>query len=206
MNPKSELFREAVDDLSTDEEATDDRVVHVLIAEGFAPEKGALRYPSAGDGQSIEVRLPIYSPVPSTFATAALAVDPSEPPVVLSEVVDVEAATFRYEQDTRARRELAVLRAIHAGDDMPEPDTSSWMTLPARFHAARLRLPKGAMKLALATFDERRERVSGTTVVLDPEADALIYLRSAGPIIAIRATSPEWFRAATATAAADDLP
>jgi uncharacterized protein len=206
LNPKSELFGQAVDDLSTDEEATDDRVVHVLVAEGFAPEKRALRYPLAADGSSIEVRLPIYSPVPSTFATAALAIDPSEPPVILSEIVDVEAASFRYEQDTRVRRELAVLRAVRAGDDMPEPDTSSWMTLPARFHAARLRLPKGEMKLALATFDEQHQRVGGTTVVLDPEADALIYVRSAGSIVAIRATSPEWFaRDSTATASADGL-
>jgi uncharacterized protein len=230
MAPADDLFRHAVDDLSTAHPPTDDRVVHVLVAEGFVPEKRLLTRDLVVDDRQVLVRLPIQVPVPSSVSGARLRIKGAKTETPLSEIANLEASVLRLERDLTVERAVEVLRAVPAlteSDDdapggwfgffggarptpppsvapaaMPEPDTASWMLLPARIYAARLRLSKDPHTIQIEILREDGKPIDSVDVLLDPTAHSFVYLRTAGRILTTRSREPDWFSSATMAASA----
>ena len=61
---------------------------------------------------------------------------------------------------------------------MTTPDMRAWMSLPARFHAARLRLAPGAKRIRLVAIGHDGRELARTTVSLGTGRNHFIYARS----------------------------
>ncbi|MDZ4690843.1 hypothetical protein [Terricaulis sp.] len=158
--------------------APGERILHIIIGEGFAPSRQALLYGVQLDQQIIPVRIPIYAPNGSSITRLQLAPARGAPIARLDAVGDVEAMVMRSQQDRMPQMLLGVIASAWRASteqrfaaDMGEfassvmqfkqsfdsPDMRSWSTLPSKFHIARVRLPANQTRFRL-------DALSGTRV------------------------------------------
>lgn len=154
-----------------------ERILHIIVGEGFAPSRQAMLYGVAIDQQIVPVRIPIFTPTPSSITRLALASARGQPITRLDPVGDVEAMVMRSQQDRMPQMLLGVIASAWRSSaeqrfaaDMGEfasavmqfkqnfdsPDMRSWASLPAKFHIARVRLPAGQTRLRLDALQGSR--------------------------------------------------
>lgn len=199
LNPESKVLKQAVKDMKSRKSPGNRRLLHIVVADGFAPEKKMLVYNySAGNGV-IPVKLPIYEPVPSKVARIEVQTTGGKRLARLSPVADIEAICLRHQKDSEAFRSLrvglSIARAVgvnqaasnlsvfgnmlsSAANDLAAPDMRSWMSLPASLQAARLYISKNTKKLKIVSFDAKGRRLASKTVTINTPSDAFIYARS----------------------------
>lgn len=156
-----------------------DRILHIIIGEGFAPSRQALLYGVQLDQQVVPVRIPIFTPNASSITRLQLSSTRGQPIARLDSVGDVEAMVMRSQQDRMPQMLLGVIASAwrasaeqrFAADmgafasavmtfkqNFDSPDMRSWSTLPSKFHIARVRLPVGQTQFRL-------DSVAGTRVI-----------------------------------------
>jgi len=144
--------------------APGERILHIIIGEGFAPSRQAMLYGVQLDQQIVPVRIPIFTPTSSPVTRVQFAPARGAPIARLDPIGDVEAMVMRSQQDRMPQMLLGVIASAWRASteqrfaaDMGEfasavmqfkqnfdsPDMRSWATLPAKFHVARVRLPAG---------------------------------------------------------------
>ncbi|MBX3430244.1 MAG: hypothetical protein KF779_11755 [Hyphomonadaceae bacterium] len=147
-----------------------ERILHIIIGEGFAPSRQALLYGVQLDQQVVPVRIPIFTPNASNVTRLQLSTPRGQPISRLDAVGDVEAMVMRSQQDRMPQMLLGVIAsawrasteqrfAADMGDfasaamqfkqNFDSPDMRSWSTLPSKFHIARVRLPPGQTQFRL---------------------------------------------------------
>lgn len=203
LNPKSKVLKQAVKDLNNPAAPPGTRLIHVVVADGFVPEKKVLNYNVRMGNSIIPLKMPIYEPVKSKVYRIEVRSSSGKRLAILSPVSDIEAISLRQQLDNQP---LLIVRAmtsflisatadsvaqqseglmgviIKIGSEIRKvtssPDTRSWMSLPATIQAARLHLRKGINKLIIRTYAKNGKRLSSKTVKIDPNNHNFVYARS----------------------------
>lgn len=213
LNPGSKVLKQAVKDMKSKKSSGSKRLLHVVVADGFAPEKKMLVYNFPSGNGVVPIKLPIYEPVSSKVARIEVQTTGGKRLARLSSVADVEAICLRQQKDTEAFRSLrmsiAIARAVGVNqaasnmgifgnllsstvNDMAAPDMRSWMSLPATLQAARLYVSKNTKKLKIVSFDSRGRRLASKTIDINNQSDAFIYARSIDKQLYVNGSKTLW--------------
>ncbi len=213
LNPKSKVLQQAVKDMKSKKSSGNRRLLHVVVADGFVPEKKMLIYNFPSGNGVVPIKLPIYEPVPSKVARIEVQTTSGKRLARLSPVADIEAICLRHQKDTEALRTIrmgiATARAVGVNEasknlgvfggilsstvnDLAAPDMRSWMSLPATLQAARLDISKGIKKLKIVTFDARGRRLASKTVTISNKSDAFVYARSIDKQLYVNGAKTLW--------------
>jgi hypothetical protein len=213
LNPGSKVLKQAVKDLGKPA-PRNKRLLHVVVADGFAPEKKMLTYAIPAHNMVVPIKLPIYEPVTSRVARIEVRTTGGKRLATLSPVADVEALSLRHQKDSEPFRQLRVMTAFltsavtHAAlnntlgkfgemiaskkDEMAAPDMRSWMSLPATMQAARLHISKGVSKLKLVSYDKNGRQLASSTVKIEPSSHGIIYARSVDSVMYSQGSDKLW--------------
>ena len=195
LNPDSKALQKALSDIDDKNLDAGVRVLHLVVGNGFVPEKKVLEYQVNSHGRVVPIKLPIYAPVPSKVARIEVRSMSGKTIATLSQIADIEAITLRHQKDSAAFRNLRVLlsvaRAVGVNsmtksvpilgqwiNEFAAPDTRSWMSLPAEILGARIRLRKDVGQLRLVTFDKNNKVLANQVINLDTKSDNFVYART----------------------------
>lgn len=201
LNPDSKVLMKAVKDMKNRAPSKSSRLVHVVVADGFVPEKKMLtkHLQSGGAGQSIPVKLTLYEPDKTSVSRIEVQTTRGKRLAELSPVADVEAICMRHQLDMEPFRQLKMVVAVVGSaatnsllsglgsignafakkrEEMAAPDMRSWMSLPATIQAARLRLKKGVSKLKIVSYNKSGKVLASKVVDINKNSHDFIYARS----------------------------
>lgn len=216
LNPKSKVLKRAVKDMSKSRGSQGSRLVHVVVADGFVPEKKMLTYRIPHQEGDIPIKLTLYEPVKSAVHRIEVQTAGGKRLATLSPVADVEALTLRHQKDLEGLRSLRILSATVAGQvakgflsklpifgqqlsaerlEKAKPDMRSWMSLPSTIQATRLRLKKGVSRLKIVSYDKRGRRLATKTVKINDRSHDFVYARSLGKTMHAYASKKMWMLA-----------
>ncbi len=195
LNPDSAVLKQAVKDTKKKKPAS--RLIHIVALDGFVPEKKVISIPVDGN---LDVELPIFNPVPGRVAKIKVMTSQGKTLATLSQVADLEALALRHQKDslpyiktmlmTAVVRDAAIENAgnsIFGGlgslvsrvmDSAQEPDTTSWMTLPATVMAARIYPKKGLKTLKIRSYDSEGKQLAEETVKLNDGNSHFVLVRT----------------------------
>jgi hypothetical protein len=189
------------------------RLVHIVLAEGFAPEKKVLGFDLNIDGTAVKVKLPIYEQDPSLVDRVEIQDRKGKTLSVLSQIADIDAIALRHQYDSLSKQHLnlivSVTRDAYSNKALGKfgmlgsivkmgkgtitnPDMRSWMTLPKQMLAARLYLPKKQKNLRLVIFDKQGEILAQKDMTLDTENHNFVYARSIDNTLYTSASDDLW--------------
>jgi len=189
------------------------RLVHIVLAEGFAPEKKVLGFDLNIDGTAVKVKLPIYEQDPSLVDRVEIQDRKGKTLSVLSQIADIDAIALRHQYDSLSKQHLnlivSVTRDAYSNKALGKfgrlgsivkmgkgaitnPDMRSWMTLPKQMLAARLYLPKKQKYLRLVIFDKQGEILAQKDMTLDTENHNFVYARSIDNTLYTSASDDLW--------------
>jgi hypothetical protein len=220
LNPESLVIKQAVNELEKPA-PKGRRLVHVVVGDGFAPEKKLLKFDlTLGTGLPTEIELPIYEPVPSQVYRVEARTTSGKRWARLSEVADVTALALRYQKDAGPLQQLRMMTMVirnviegqawnqatqRAGifgslvqgikkerDEMVHPDMRSWSTLPSRLMAARFYVPKTVTRIRLVAFDKKGRQLSARTVDIDKNSHNFVYARTLDETLYTVASDNMW--------------
>jgi len=212
LNPKSKVLKQAVKDMKK-KKSSSRRILHVVVANGFAPEKKMLLYNFPGPNGIIPIKLPIYEPVSTRVARIEVQTSGGKRLARLSIVADIEAISLRHQKDSEALRSLrvglSIVRAVSVNqatgqlgifgnllsttvNDMAAPDMRSWMSLPANLQAARLNISNKITKIKIVSFDAKGRRLASKTIKINKKSDAFVYARTIDKQIYVNASKSLW--------------
>jgi uncharacterized protein len=217
LNPESSVLKQAVKDLEKPQAPAGTRLVHVVVADGFVPEKMVLTYNVQANTYAIPLKMPIYEPVKSKVHRIEVRSASGTRLATLSPVADVEAICLRQQMDIqplltmRAMSSFLVTATTEAAAQQSQgigkifmkgisnlrkktsaPDTRSWMSLPATMQAARLHLPKGISKLRIETYAKNGKKLASKTVRIDPNTHNFVYVRSIDSMLYTQGAEKLW--------------
>ena len=190
-----------------------ERVVHVIVGEGFAPERRELFFVLGLVGQLLPVRVPIFTPVASPIEAIDVHVG-SARLAVLDPIGDFEAIRMRSQQDRvplltldvtvglvasymegKAAHKFGPLGdVLYGGKELAShADTRSWLSLPRRFHVARVALPAAATSITLGTLGKAGQRLASQRVeVPKGESHTVVYARAVDGQITVHSARRLW--------------
>ncbi|ARU59145.1 hypothetical protein OLMES_5161 [Oleiphilus messinensis] len=209
LNPNSEAIEKALSDIKNRKLDNNIRLLHVVVANGFAPERKVLEYGFDSKGRTVPIKLPIYEPVESKVKRIELKSISGKHITTLTQIANIEAITMRHQKDSAAFRNLKVLlsvaRAIGVNtatkkipilgewlNSVATPDTRSWMSLPAEMLGARVRLLKRVNKIRIVSYDQHNRVLSDKVINLDDGSDNFVYARSVDDHIYANSSRKLW--------------
>ena len=222
LNPKSSVIKQAMADMRKPARKGR-RLVNVIIADGFAPEKKLLKFDlSLGASLPTPVELPMYEPVRSRVARVDIQTTSGKRWARASEVADISALALRFQKDAGPIQQLrmmtTVIRNIIEGqawnqaqqqagvfgdvfgkmkesrDEVAHPDMRSWTTLPSRLLAARFFVPKSVSQIKIVAFDAKGRRLASQIVKIDKESHNVVYARVIDKTIYTTSSKPMWVK------------
>ena len=213
LNPKSEVLQEAIKDLEKQNHPSGTKLVHVVVADGFVPEKKVLEFWLKAGSTVIPIRLPIYEPTPSKVSRIEIYSSGGKRLASLSQVADIEAICLRHQKDMQpyytfqvtfaAARTFSEKKMLNhlgpAGDAISDarnkmcaPDTRSWMSLPASVQAARFYVAKGLKNIKIVTYNASGKKLASKDVDLDTSSHNFVYARSIDNILYTYSNKKLW--------------
>lgn len=220
LNPKSSVIKGAVKALKRPA-PQGRRLVHVIVGDGFAPEKKLLKFNlTMGLTNPIDIELPIYEPVPSRVARVEVQTSTGKRWARLSEVADITALALRYQKDAgplaQLRMMTTVIRNVIEGqawnnvqqqaglfgqiissvkeqrDEMAHPDMRSWSTLPSRLMAARFFVPKSVSRVKIVSYDKKGRVLASRIVDIDKNSHNFVYARAVDDTLYVSTSDKLW--------------
>ena len=200
-NAKCTMARQAYDQLRKGAIPRGQKMVHVILSDGFSPERKVETSGYRLDKLSAIVNYTQATPYPSQVASARVG------KVTLAPLSDMEAIILRDDQDSEPFRQLmfvgAVLRsgfASYLGGDtlagltskMQKPDTRSWLTLPGKILVARMYVPTGQKQIELQTRDASGKVIATQKVDLAAKGPTVIYAVSYDKQLRAYANDSSW--------------
>ncbi len=211
LNPKSKVLKQAVKEIKK-RVRRNRRLVQVVIADGFAPEKKTLQFGIAMPGGVVPVKLPIYEPVASKVAHIKIK-SGRKTLATLSTVANIEAIVLRHQLDSLPLEHFKVVAAIArstAGnilwgqlgplgqigkvfqESLANPDMRSWLTLPKRLLAARFYASKRLKTITIVSYDKRWRRLATKKVTLPKNKHSFIYARTIDNLLYANVNKTLW--------------
>ncbi len=212
LNPKSKVLKQAVKDMKK-KYNKGRRLVHIVVADGFVPEKKMLVYNVPTGNGVVPIKLTLYEPIPSSVARIEVQTTSGKRLAKLSTVADIEAITMRHQKDMEGFRTLrvtlAIARAIgvnqatkqlglfgsligSAVNSMSAPDMRSWMSLPATLQAARIKISNNVSKVKIVSYNRKGKKLSSKTVKINKGSDNFIYARSIDKQLYVNGSKDLW--------------
>lgn len=212
LNPESKVIKQAVKAMQSNYQGNK-RLVHIVVADGFVPEKKMLVYNIPTRNGIVPVKLTLYEPVPSKVARVEVQTTSGRKLTTLSTVADIEAITMRHQKDSEGFRALrvalSIARAIGVNEatkrmgllgsligaavnNMGAPDMRSWMSLPARIQAARLQIGKKTSQLKLVSYDKYGRILSSKIIEINKKSDDFVYARTIDQQMYINTSKRLW--------------
>ena len=213
LNPSSKVLKQAVKELKRKSPPSGKRLLHVVVADGFVPEKKVLVHDFYFSGIKIPIKIPIYQPSESKVGRIEIQTTGGRRLARLSSVANVEALCIRHQKDSEVFRNLRVALAFTSTavektflsqlgsigtwigeyhDQYKSPDTRSWMTLPATIQAARIHLSNNISKVRLVTFSKSGRVLAKKILKLSRNKPNFIYARSMDKTLYARTAKPLW--------------
>lgn len=206
------MARQAVNDLKKRSAPRGQKLVQILLADGFSPERKVQTAAYQIDQLKAMVNYTQATPVPSQVAGALVTPlnasgKATGGKVNLSSLSDMDAIILRDDQDRAPLRNLmfaaAVLRsgAINAfgGNTLmglmgklQKPDTRSWLSLPGKVLVARMYVPVKASEVELHTTDAQGHVLAATRVKLADAGPTVIYAVSYDSQLRAYANKTSW--------------
>jgi hypothetical protein len=214
LNKNSRVLQQAVKD--TGKKRSAKRLIQVVAFDGFAPEKKVLSFEVAVPGLAnpLDIEVPTYEPVPSKVKTIKVMTTGGKVLTTLSEVADIEAMAFRYQKDSLPAIQAMVVASTlrdalikEVGNQMMgglgslvgsvldasmEPNTSSWMSLPATVYAGRFHPAGGLKKIKVVSYDSKGKKLSQQTIDLARGNRHFVFVRSIDKTLAAYPSKPIW--------------
>lgn len=201
--------------------ASDKRILHVIAAAGFSPDKEVVEFPvtvpSYPSAVTAPVRLPIFQPIDDSVATIEIQTPNGKKLDTLTSVADIEALSLRHQRDSLPSVYLFVsstlLRSFGTktllnniglaafggnqlvGDSIDaigEPDSRAWMSLPQRILASRVEIPKSLASVRIVSKDSKGRTLNSEVVTLDTRTDAVCYVRATEKTLLAKSNDPLW--------------
>ena len=212
LNPNSGIIKKAVAAMKKPA-PKNKRLLHVVVADGFAPEKKVLKYDFTYAHYSTSLKLPLYEPVPSKVARIEIKTKANKLLAKLDMVADIEAIALRHQMDSLPIQQLkattAAVRTFFENktlgqlglvgnvlskqrDKTANPDMRSWMTLPKAFYAARLYIPKSLSSIRIISYDSKGKVLAKKDVSLETKAHNFVYARTADKSIYSNSSKDMW--------------
>ncbi|MFK5984950.1 MAG: SH3 domain-containing protein [Pseudomonadota bacterium] len=212
LNPQSKVLKRAVKDMKKKYDSSK-RLVHIVVADGFVPEKKVLVYNIPTHRGVVPIKLSIYEPVHSEVGRIEVQTTSGKRLALLSSVADVEAICLRHQKDQEGFRTLRVSLAIarsvgvneatsqlgflgsilgSAVNNMAAPDMRSWMSLPATLQAARIKISNSISKVKIVSFDRKGRKLTSKTVKINKQSDNFIYARSIDKQLYVNGSKKLW--------------
>jgi hypothetical protein len=197
LNPKSKVIKRALRDIKR-RPPRNRRLVHVIVADGFVPEKKVLQFAMTMPTGMVPVKLPVYEPVASKVAYIRIK-SGKKTLATLSTVANIEAIVLRHQLDKLPLEHLKVIAAVARSsaenllwsqmgvfgvigkslrESFSAPDTRGWMTLPKQILAARFYTSKYLKTITLVTYDKRWRQLSSKTIELPKKTHSFVYART----------------------------
>jgi uncharacterized protein len=213
LNPESSTLKVAAEDLKSPQPPADKKLLHVIVGEGFSPEKKVLISGYAIGSKSYPLKLPYFERVPSKVHRIELRTLQDQVIGELSTVADVEAICLRHQMDMlpfynhqislaffRDAPKALFGRKSTAADEggaenakkLRELDTRAWMSLPSAIKAGRFFLEKGVSEVKLVALDSKGERLSEARIRIEGSTHAFVYARSIDQVLYTYAGKPLW--------------
>ncbi len=222
LNPKSSVIKQAMADMRKPARKGR-RLVNVIIADGFAPEKKLLKFDlTLGASLPTTVELPLYEPVRSRISRVEIQTTSGKRWARASEVADISALALRFQKDAGPIQQLrmmtTVIRNIIEGqawnqaqqqagvfgdvfgklkesrDEVAHPDMRSWTMLPSRLLAARFFVPKSVSQIKIVAFDAKGRRLASQVVKIDKESHNVVYARVIDKTIYATSSKKMWVK------------
>ena len=214
LNPKSKVIKQAVKEVKRGPRRGK-RLVQVVIADGFAPEKRSLHFRIPTPGGIIPVKLPIYEPVKSKVAYVRIK-SGKRTLATASVVADIEAITLRHQLDSMPFQHFKVMASItrssvesiglsrlgglgmvlkEVRESFANPDMRSWMSLPKQLLAARFYVSKKLKSVTIVSYDKKWRRLATKKVLLPKNEHSFIYARTIDNILTTNVNKTLWVKA-----------
>ncbi|GAB6039528.1 hypothetical protein [Endothiovibrio diazotrophicus] len=213
LNPKSKLIAQTLKAVKKRKSPNKKKkLVHIVIADGFAPEKKVMVNMIPTPRGIASLQLPIYTPTDSQIARIEVQNSKGKRLARLGTIADVEALALRYQKDAeplnQLRATLGLVRSVIENEtlsrvpfgalfsavrqEMSTPDTRSWMSLPATLRGARLELSKNTTNLQLVSFDAKGKEVARQKLKLPKGRHGFIYGRSINKNLMVHQAPKLW--------------
>lgn len=213
LNPGSKVIKQAMKEVKK-RPPRGRRLVHVVIADGFAPEKKTLQFGLPMPGGTVPVKLPIYEPVASKVAFIKIK-SGKRTLATLSTVANIEAIVLRHQLDSLPLEHFKVMASIarstaenmlwgqlgalgQLGKDFREefanPDMRAWMSLPKQLLAARFYATNRLKNITLVSYDKKWRRLATKTVPLAKNEHSFIYARTIDSILNANVNKTLWVK------------
>lgn len=197
LSPKSKVIKKAIKAVKKSP-PRNKRLLHIIVADGFAPEKKTLAFNLAIAGGLVPVKTPVFEPVDSSVRTIKIQ-SGTRVLATLSSIADIEAITLRHQLDKLPLEHAKVIASIGrnlgenllwqslgaigmAGkvfrEDIANPDMRSWMSLPKSISAARLYVSKKLRRISIVSYNRKGRVVAKKRVTLNRKSHNFIYARS----------------------------
>jgi len=222
LNPKSDVIKQAIRDIKKPA-PKGRRLVHVIVGDGFAPEKKLLKFDlSLGFGPPTHIELPIYEAVDSQVHRIEVQTSTGKRWARLSEVADITALALRHQKEAGPLQQLSMMTTVirnviegHAWnqatqsagvfgslvssvkderDKMVHPDTRSWATLPSRLMAARFYVPKSVSRIKISAYNRKGKRLSTKMVNIDKNSHNIVYARTLNNTLYTASSDTMWVK------------
>lgn len=215
LNPKSRVLKQAVREIK-EKAPKNKRLVHVVVADGFAPEKKVLRLDYNIAGSLIPVKLPIYEQDKSKVSRVVVLDAQGNKLSTLSQVADIEAIAMRHQYDSLSEQHLrmvgSIVRTVFEGklfekagifgaigkairDDQVNPDMRSWMSLPKRILASRLYLSNNVRTLQIVSYDKKGNVLGKKKIKLPANEHGFVYARTIDNVMTVNYSEKMWVKA-----------
>lgn len=192
------------------------RILHLVIGEGFAPSRQALQFGINTGQQVVPVRIPIFTPTPSSITRVQLSNARGQPVTRLDAIGDVEALVMRSQRDRMPQMLLGVIASawrasaeqrFAAGmggfasavmqfkQSFDSPDMRSWASLPAKFHVARVVLPPNQTRFRLDSYAGNRVVHTQTIEAPADLEHCVVYGRTADGVLSVEQPRRLWIDA-----------
>ncbi len=197
LQPKSrKMLLQAKSDMGKPAKAySNKRLVHVIISEGFAPQKWTRSILLPVTVPPLQIKTTELKPVPCAEGTPKVSFQGS-PTRSLSEISDIEAIAFRYDEDSsfvktsnlvwkigqsylEKQSSIWISLASSFKEFLAQPDSKSWLSLPKKVYATRVFVKKQTPSATVLITKTNGKVLTRSSVKL-PKGDApvIIYGRA----------------------------
>lgn len=183
------------------------KLVHVILADGFAPERKEISKGYQFDQLKAVVNYAEVTPVPTEVTSARVKFGSTA--TKLTSLSKMESIILRDDQDRLPLRAtmfaLALLRSVLAdkyGGDVgrriiaatQRPDTRSWLSLPHQVMVARLYVPTRATQIKLDTLAAKGTVLASATVPIAKKGPTVVYAVSYDKQLRAYANKHSWIQ------------
>ncbi len=213
LNPKSQVIKKAIKAVNK-KPPRNRRLVHVIVADGFSPEKKTLTLMLALPGGLVPIKTPLFEPVTSSVKTIKIKAGRTTL-ATLSPIADIEAISLRHQLDMLPVEQIKVMGSIGrnigenllwsqlgpfgiigklARESLANPDMRSWMSLPKNISAARFYVSKRLKKIKIISYDKDGHVLAQQVVTLNKDSHNFIYARSIEKLMYAQVNKKLWMK------------